>query len=159
MIRGVDHTAISVPDLKAALDFYCGVLGFELESESGWPRGARRVDQLVGLPDSQAKVAMVALGGTRVEIFQYESPTARGQDPDFRVCDHGITHICLAVSEIDAEYARLSNAGVDFNAEPVDVGKSICVYGRDPFGNVLELKEMKAQTTSGSFVRAQLAER
>jgi hypothetical protein len=25
--------------------------------------------------------------------------------------------------------------------EPADVGSSICVYGRDPFGNVIELEE------------------
>lgn len=143
MIHGIDHTAISVPDLEVAVDFYCGVLGFELESQSGWPQGARRVDQLVGLSDSASTVAMVRLGGTRIEIFQYQSPEPRRRDEAFRVCDHGITHICLAVSGIDEEYARLVAAGVEFNAAPVDVGTSICVYGRDPFGNVLELRQLK----------------
>lgn len=143
MIHGIDHTAISVPDLPEAIDFYCGTLGFEIESESGWPRGAKRVDRLVGLADSASKVVMVKLGATRIELFQYESPMARPRDSDFRVCDHGITHICLAVSEIDQEYARLSKAGVRFNSPPIDVGTSICAYGRDPFGNVLELKESK----------------
>lgn len=141
MIHGIDHTALSVPDLRAALDFYCGVLGFELESESGWPRGARRVDALVGLEDSASKVAMVRMGDTRIELFQYESPEPRLQDREFRVCDHGITHLCLAVSGIEQEYERLIEAGVVFNAAPVDVGTSICVYGRDPFGNVFELKQ------------------
>lgn len=144
MIHGVDHTAISVPDLRAAIDFYCDVLGFELESESGWPKGAARVDSLVGLADSASKVAMVRMGETRVEIFQYESPEPKPKNPSFRVCDHGITHFCLAVSGIEDEYTRLSDAGVQFNAAPVDVGTSICAYGRDPFGNVFELKEDKA---------------
>lgn len=143
MIHGIEHTAISVPDLRAAIDFYCGTLGFELESETGWPRGAPRVDALVGLSDSASRVAMVRLGGTRIEIFQYESPEPRPRDESFRVCDHGITHICLAVSEIEQEYARLSAAGIEFNAEPVDLGTSVCVYGRDPFGNVLELRELR----------------
>ena len=144
MIHGVDHTAISVPDLRAAIDFYCDVLGFELESESGWPKGSARVDSLVGLADSASKVAMVRMGETRVEIFQYESPEPKPKNPSFRVCDHGITHFCLAVSGIEDEYTRLSDAGVQFNAAPVDVGTSICAYGRDPFGNVFELKEDKA---------------
>lgn len=147
MIHGIDHTAISVPDLPAALAFYCDVLGFEVESEAGWPKGAQRVDALVGLSDSASKVVIVRLGGTRIEIFQYASPEPRPQDLEFRVCDHGITHFCLAVTEIEQEYARLRAAGVEFNHAPLDVGTSICVYGRDPFGNVFELKEHK--TLSG----------
>lgn len=143
-IHAVDHAAISVPDLQQAVDFYCDVLGFTLESESGWPRGAKRVDRLVGLEDSEAKVVMVKLGDTRIEIFEYVSPAPRPRDGAFRVCDHGITHFCLRVSGIEAEYARLVEAGVEFNAPPVDVGSSICVYGRDPFGNVIELKELKS---------------
>jgi glyoxylase I family protein len=144
MIHGIDHTAISVPDLQAAVDFYCNVLGFEIESESGWPKGAKQIDSLVGLENSASKLVMVRLGTTRIEIFQYESPTPNPRDSDFRVCDHGITHFCLAVSEIEDEYARLSKAGVQFNDAPTDVGTSICVYGRDPFGNVFELKEHKS---------------
>jgi len=144
MIHSIDHTAISVPILSDAVEFYCGVLGFEVESESGWPKGAKRVDALVGLADSASKVAMVKLGETRIEIFQYESPEPNSQNPDFRVCDHGITHICLRVTEIEEEYARLLEAGVKFNAAPVDVGTSVCVYGRDPFGNVLEFRELKS---------------
>jgi glyoxylase I family protein len=144
MIHGIDHTAISVPDLRAAVDFYCNVLGFEIESESGWPKGAKQIDSLVGLENSASKLVMVRLGTTRIEIFQYESPTPNPRDSDFRVCDHGITHFCLAVSEIEDEYARLSKAGVQFNDAPIDVGTSICVYGRDPFGNVFELKEHKS---------------
>jgi glyoxylase I family protein len=144
MIHGIDHTAISVPDMQAAVDFYCNVLGFEIESESGWPKGAKQIDSLVGLENSASKLVMVRLGTTRIEIFQYESPTPNPRDSDFRVCDHGITHFCLAVSEIEDEYARLSKAGVQFNDAPIDVGTSICVYGRDPFGNVFELKEHKS---------------
>jgi catechol 2,3-dioxygenase-like lactoylglutathione lyase family enzyme len=144
MIYGIDHTALSVPDLAAAVRFYREVLGFELESESGWPRGAKRVDALVGLRDSASKVVMLTLGATRLEIFEYDSPEPSPRHPGLRVCDHGITHICLRVTEIEAEYARLVDAGVRFNAAPVDVGTSICVYGHDPFDNVFELKQFKS---------------
>ena len=143
MIHAIDHTAISVPDIGKAIEFYTEVMGFELECESGWPQGAKRVDALVGLPDSSSKVAMVKLGATRIEIFQYASPTPNERDPGFRVCDHGITHFCLRVSEIEDEYARLSAAGVEFNSAPLDVGTSFACYGRDPFGNVFELLEPK----------------
>ena len=144
MIHGIDHTALSVPDMDKALDFYSGVLGFEVLMNFAWPSGAKPLDDLVGLPDSASKVAMLKLGDTKLEIFQYQNPEGKPQDADRPVCDHGIIHLCLAVSDIRDEYTRLAEAGVRFNSEPIDMGKETCVYGRDPFGNVLELIEKKS---------------
>ncbi len=144
MIHGIDHTALSVPDMDKALDFYSGVLGFEVLMNFAWPSGAKPLDDLVGLPDSASKVAMLKLGDTKLEIFQYQNPEGKAQDPDRPVCDHGIIHLCLAVSDIRDEYTRLKQAGVRFNSEPIDMGQETCVYGRDPFGNVLELIEKKS---------------
>jgi catechol 2,3-dioxygenase-like lactoylglutathione lyase family enzyme len=143
MIHGIDHTAISVPDLRKALDFYCGVLGFEVVFEAGWPVGAPPLDTLVGLRDSSSKVAMIRFGPTRIELFEYATPAPARQDPKRPVNDHGYTHICLRVSDIAAEHARLSRAGMRFNSAPVDLGPDVCVYGRDPFGNTIELIETK----------------
>ena len=144
MIHGIDHTALSVPDMDKALDFYSGVLGFEVLMNFAWPSGAKPLDDLVGLPDSASKVAMLKLGDTKLEIFQYQNPEGKAQDADRPVCDHGIIHLCLAVSDIRDEYTRLEAAGVRFNSEPIDMGKETCVYARDPFGNVLELIEKKS---------------
>ncbi|HJP36347.1 MAG TPA: VOC family protein, partial [Gammaproteobacteria bacterium] len=59
------------------------------------------------------------------------------------VCDHGITHLCLQVSDIDAEYERLKAAGMVFHCPPQAVGDAIhATYGRDPDGNVVELLEI-----------------
>ena len=143
MIHGIDHTAISVPDLRKALDFYCGVLGFEVVFEAGWPVGAGPLDTLVGLRDSSSKVAMLRFGPTRIELFEYATPSPRAQDPRRPVNDHGYTHICLRVSDIATEHARLARAGMVFNSAPVDLGPDVCVYGRDPFGNTIELIETK----------------
>jgi catechol 2,3-dioxygenase-like lactoylglutathione lyase family enzyme len=143
MIHGIDHTALSVPDMDKALDFYSGVLGFEVLMNFAWPSGAKPLDDLVGLEDSASKVAMLQLGDTRIEVFEYQNPVGKSQDADRPVCDHGIIHLCLSVSDIEEEYARLSEAGVRFNSRPIDMGREVCVYGRDPFGNVLELLEKK----------------
>jgi catechol 2,3-dioxygenase-like lactoylglutathione lyase family enzyme len=141
MITGVDHTAISVPDMEAALAFYHGVLGFEVESDASWPRGSRDIDRVVGLENSAARVAMLRLGSTRLEMFEYRHPAPELQDPQRPVHHHGYTHFCLDVVDIQAEYDRLLAAGMQFNSEPVHLGSSIATYGRDPFGNVIELKE------------------
>jgi catechol 2,3-dioxygenase-like lactoylglutathione lyase family enzyme len=144
MIHGIDHAALSVPDMDEAIAFYSGVLGFEVLMNFAWPKGAKPLDDLVGLSDSASKVAMLKLGDTKLEIFQYQNPEGRPQDPDRPVCDHGIIHLCLAVSDIQEEYERLEKAGVRFHSAPIPMGAETCVYGRDPFGNVLELIERKA---------------
>jgi len=143
VIHGIDHTAISVPDMQKALDFYCKLLGFQSIFEAGWPVGAGPLDDLVGLRDSSSKVAMIGFGATRIELFEYATPSPRAQDPRRPVNDHGYTHICLRVSGIQSEYERLRGAGMVFNSPVVDLGPDLCVYGRDPFGNTIELIETK----------------
>lgn len=144
MIHSIDHAALSVPDMDEALAFYCDVLGFEKTPlDFTWPQGAKPLDDLVGLTDSSSRVVMLKLGDTKLEVFEYKHPVGKAQDPDRPVSDHGIIHLCLAVTDIAKEYERLKAAGVRFNSGPIDMGLETCVYGRDPFGNVLELLEKK----------------
>jgi catechol 2,3-dioxygenase-like lactoylglutathione lyase family enzyme len=145
MIARIDHTAISVPDLDRALAFYCDLLGFRLEFRWDWQRDDA-IDTLVGLRDSAARSAMLELGGSRIELFEYHNPPVAPRSSPRPVCDHGITHLCFNVDDIAAEYARLSAAGVEFHSAPLAFGRLIYVYGRDPFGNVFELKEVRART-------------
>ena len=142
MIRGVHHPALSVPDLEEALEFYCGVLGFEKVMQAGWPRGVKILDDAIGLEDSSCKVAMVKKGYSCIEIFEFESPTPRAADPNRPVNDHGITHISLDVTDLKAEVDRLRAAGMRFHSAPADMPGDNFVYGRDPFGNVIELLEV-----------------
>lgn len=142
MILQIEHTAISVPDIEAARAFYCDLLGFAPEYRSDWS-GSAASDRVTGLDGSGAYSLMLKLGASRIELFQYTSPAPRPQSPQRPVCDHGFTHIALRVTEIHEEYERLRAAGVQFHSEPVDFGPVICVYGRDPFGNIFELKENK----------------
>jgi predicted enzyme related to lactoylglutathione lyase len=61
------------------------------------------------------------------------------------VNDAGLTHICFDVVDVDAEYARLRDLGVEFHTEPVEFGGTVrTTYGRDPDGNVFELQEVIA---------------
>ena len=50
---------------------------------------------------------MLRLGDTKIEVFQYENPVGKAQDPQRPVSDHGIIHLCLRVTDIQAEYTRL----------------------------------------------------
>jgi glyoxylase I family protein len=122
MIRGIHHTAISTADLERSVRFYRDLLGFDEIFTSEWKQGAETADKITGLKDSSAKLVMLKAGNTYIEIFQYSSPQARPGDSKRPACDHGITHLCLDVGDIQAEYERLKAAGMVFHCPPQDMG-------------------------------------
>ena len=142
MIRGIHHTALSTPDLERALRFYRDLLGFREVMDYEWPTGTHHIDELTELEGSSARVVMLSAGNAMLELFEYRSPRPRTADERRPVNDHGITHFCLDVVDLDAEYLRLKAAGMDFHCAPQDQGVVKTVYGRDPDGNVIELQEL-----------------
>ena len=143
MIRGVHHTAISTGDLDRALAFYRDLLGLRVLFEFAWPAGTEAADKITGLQGSSARAVMLHAGNAMIELFQYASPAPRRGDPQRPVSDHGITHICIDVKDVDAEYERLTAAGMTFHCPPQEIGMGIrTTYGRDPDGNVIELQEI-----------------
>ena len=144
MIRGMHHVAISTPNLARIVAFYRDVIGAQVVYEGGWEAGSEVIDTIVGLSNSHAKQAMLKLGNAYLEFFEYVTPPGQPKNPSYGVNDHGYTHFCLDVKDIDSEYERLLAAGVTFNCPPpAFVGGPIrATYGRDPDGNVIELQEI-----------------
>lgn len=142
MIRGIHHVAIHTPDLDRLVAFYRDVVGFEVVegSASQW-EGKPAVDAIIGVPESAARTVMLNAGNLYLEFFQYSNPPARNSDR-LRPSDHGYTHIALDVDDVFAEHARLTAAGMVFNADPLDAGNIKAVYGRDPDGNVVEIQQL-----------------
>jgi catechol 2,3-dioxygenase-like lactoylglutathione lyase family enzyme len=86
---------------------------------------------------------MLRAGNIMLELFQYETPVPKPGHPVRPVCDHGITHVCLDVTDLDTEYERLQAAGMVFHCPPQELGPDVrTTYGRDPDGNVIELQEI-----------------
>lgn len=141
MIIGFHHAAISTSDLERAVRFYKEVVGCEVAWDFAWPEGTPLADEMTGLENSAAKAVMLKLGETFLEIFEYSSPTPKPQTGMRPVCDHGITHICLLVTDLHEEYVRMKAAGMSFHSEPLTQETGYVVYGRDPDGNVVELIE------------------
>jgi catechol 2,3-dioxygenase-like lactoylglutathione lyase family enzyme len=142
VINGIHHTAISTPNLARMLAFYRDVLGFEVMMEMGWPAGTAPTNAMLDLPDSSAKVVLLKAGNAMIELFEFSLPTPTASHPARPVCDHGITHLCLDVTDIEAEYDRLQAAGMRFHCPPIDYGMLKTTYGRDPDGNVIEVQEL-----------------
>lgn len=150
-IKGIHHIAISVPSLSQARAFYCGVLGFEVaeEFDFGPDEESDRVTQVKG---ASANVLMLRAGNMHVEIFEFTNTDVAPQSDDRPVCDHGYTHFSLEVDgDIEAVYAALEAAGVRWHSPVVgdlDEEGYAVTYGRDPFGNVIEIQKL-AETNPG----------
>jgi catechol 2,3-dioxygenase-like lactoylglutathione lyase family enzyme len=143
MIKGMNHVGLSVSNLDRAFEFYRDLLGMEIASQGrfGGEWHDEKYDGVLGLKGAAGRAATLRLGDMGIELFEFEHPRPNPVDPNRPVCDHGITHFCLQVTDIYGEYARLKSAGVVFHCPPQDFGKGIATYGRDPDGNVFELLE------------------
>jgi catechol 2,3-dioxygenase-like lactoylglutathione lyase family enzyme len=128
-----------VREIERSLAWYGELFGLEpgfVESSEG-----PATSQTVGLEDVRLRFAFLPLGGTILELLEYERP--RGADFALRNCDVGAIHICLEVDDIDRVYELLTARDVPFSVEPTGQVGAIaghkCCYFRDPDGIQLEL--------------------
>ena len=140
MISGINHIAISTGDFERSLGFYRDLIGMEPLGDG--PFEGTLYDNIMGLNKARGRAAMLRLGNSQLELFEFAYPSPKASDPGRPVCDHGITHICFDVTDIHAEYERLKAAGVPFHCPPQDARFAKATYGRDPDGNVFELFEI-----------------
>jgi glyoxylase I family protein len=144
MIVGLHHVGLSVPNLEEAITFYKDVLGFTEVFDNSWDGDRPAADQAIGLEKTSAKMQMLRAGDACIELWEYENPSPASQDPNYSPANHGWAHIALQVTDIFQEYERLTEAGMTFHRPPVTnlgQGDSAAIYGRDPFGNIVELYE------------------
>lgn len=142
MIVGLHHASITTPDLDRLVAFYRDQMGFSVALETEWDAGNTTADRIFGLADTAVRMAMLRTSNAFLELFEFRHPVGRPADDARQVCDQAITHICLQVTDLASEYARLSAVGMRFHSEPQDVpGLCKAVYGRDPDGNIVELVE------------------
>ncbi|MCS6773110.1 MAG: methylmalonyl-CoA epimerase [Anaerolineae bacterium] len=133
----LEHLAIAVADLDAALRFYRDVLGLTLE----------RVEEL---PSEGVRVAFLPLGESHIELVQ---PTQEetGITRWMAKTGGGMHHLCLAVDDIRAALARLSAAGAELiTPQPVarpDGTLYAFIHPRSTGGVLIELYQ-KSQPTS-----------
>jgi catechol 2,3-dioxygenase-like lactoylglutathione lyase family enzyme len=140
MIRGLHHASITTGDLDRLTAFYRDLLGFEVVLETSWSGGAAVADAIFALQDSAVRMLMLRTSNAFLELFEFSNPVGKPGDPDRPVCDQGITHVCLTVDDLEAEYGRLKAAGMIFHCPPQDApGVGRATYGRDPDGNIVEL--------------------
>jgi glyoxylase I family protein len=140
VIHGLNHVGLSVSDLDRSIEFYCECLGMEVVAQTSVEGDLYQ--QILALKGASGKAALLKRSNMQIELFEFSSPVPKPGDPRRPVCDHGITHFCIDVTDIELEYQRLSAAGVYFHCAPLDFGGiAKAAYARDPDGNVFELWE------------------
>ncbi len=98
----VDHVGFNVPDLDAAVAFFTGVCGFELQERSA-PRRAGSGRGADG--EATVRLAMLRYGEALVELLEFRRPSQPWAIPALR--DPGGYHLAFTVTNLDAAIAHL----------------------------------------------------
>ena len=117
----IGHVHLKVADVERALEFYCGVLGFQLTQRYG------------------PQAAFVSAGGYHHHIGLNSWESAGGKPPPPRAT--GLYHVAILYPN-RAELAKALKRLVDNNVPlegAADHGVSEALYLSDPDGNGLEL--------------------
>ena len=148
-IAGLIHVNINCSDYDRSKAFY-ELLGFKEVLRVPETNDAKRA-AAVGMPPSRVRGALLELSGPEVrsrmmiDLLEWIEP--RDEDPPYSHLYHyGIARIALATTDLDADMARLEDAGVEFLSEPASMppesgmpARFVCF--KYPDGTVLELVE------------------
>jgi methylmalonyl-CoA/ethylmalonyl-CoA epimerase len=149
-ILRIDHVAIVVDDIPAALRFWRDGLGLE-------------VTHVEDVPDQASVVAFLPTGEAEVELVKPSTETS-GVARFLERRGPGMHHICFQVADLEGCLARLSRQGVRLiNAEPVigTGGKRIAfIHPESTHGVLVELYEVTQEEPEIRLARARtLADR
>ncbi len=143
------HTAVCVPDVKAAVRWYTDVMGFRLLSPAYRMEGAaieRDMGELVASP-VVLTAAIVGFGKEDRVLELIEYPVAGVPAPEAgrpSVTRSGITHVGVLCDDIDATRSQLEARGVTFLTSGIaDVAGLRTTWCHDPWGTVIILMEKR----------------
>jgi methylmalonyl-CoA/ethylmalonyl-CoA epimerase len=130
-ILRIDHIAVVVPELEAALAFWRSALDLSVE----------HTEEIL---EQETVVAMMPVGESEIELVQPTTETS-GMAKYLAKRGAGLHHICVEVDDISTVLERLKAKGIQLiNEEPVigAGGRRVAfVHPRSATGVLLELVE------------------
>ena len=119
-------TSVFVDDQDSALKVYTDVLGFEKKQD--FPVGEFKWLTVVSPEEPD---------GPELLLEPSDNPAARTYKDS--IYEQGIAAAAFAVADIQREYERLKQLGVDFKTEPTDLGKAKIAVFDDTCGNLIQI--------------------
>jgi len=122
-------TSVLVDDQEKALQFYTNVLGFVKKNDI--PLGEARWLTVVS-PENAAGPEL---------LLEPDSHPAAGPFKEALAAD-GIPVTSFAVDNVDAEFQRLRDLGVQFTQEPLEMGGVTTAVFDDTCGNLIQIAKV-----------------
>lgn len=130
MIR-IKLTSVSIDDYDKALKFYTEVMGFQKKRDMPLGEGARWITVVSPLePD-----------GTELLLEPNAEYPAMKALKEALVKD-GIPFTAFQVDDIQEEYERMRNLGVEFTMEPTNMGEVTAAVLDDTCGNLIQIYQL-----------------
>ncbi len=130
-IKKINHVAIVVKDIDAAMSFWRDALGLQL-------------DHIEDVPSQASKVAFMPVGEGEVELVQPTDPES-GLGKYLSKRGEGMHHLCIEVDDIESMLAQLRDRDVRLiNEEPLDLpGRRMAfIHPKAANGVLVELYEI-----------------
>ena len=129
-IKKIDHIAIVVENLDAALAVYRDALGMA-------------VTDVREMPEQDVKMAFLPTGDSEIELLEPLSPDS-GIGKYLAKRGEGLHHICLEVDDIDATLADLKAKGaalIDETPKRGAYGRVAFIHPKGAHGVLVELSQ------------------
>lgn len=128
-LKGLDHFALNVKDMKRSENFYQHVLGFPVIHRTQTKAGLQHIE----------------LDAGNVAIALFESPELDLKAAHKIMTDDGYLHFAFGSTydQFENTLQSLKEIGVETDGEPRDWGTSVSVYFRDPDNHQLEINFAK----------------
>jgi len=135
MIRRLDHIAIAVPDLEAAIARFVDDMGLELAGTED-------------VPSARTSTAFLPIPGTQIELIH----PMNGEGPVATFLDKrggGLHHLCFETDDIEADMKQLTEKGYRFLSETPQPGahgtRVAFIHPKSAGGVLIELAEHPAK--------------
>jgi predicted enzyme related to lactoylglutathione lyase len=124
-------TSVPIDDYDKALKFYTEVMGFQLKRDMPLGDGARWI----------TVVSSEEPDGVELLLEPNSSYPAMKALKESLVKD-GMPYTAFQVSDIQAEYERMKNLGVQFTMEPTNMGMTTAAVLDDTCGNLIQIYQL-----------------
>lgn len=142
----IDHVAVNVPDLRAAVSFFVSAFGARVVFEVARIDGAAAMTRLGADERSELALAMLEIGKARVELIEWSQRRADATNRAWPSPDSiGVTHVAIGVDDLPAALRKLRRLdGVTVIGEPITFSQGPTpglanAFVRAPWGLLVEL--------------------